>query len=113
MRTLAVQPTLDQLAALGLLVLIRTFLSFALEAEINGVAPWRRWQVSGARASARPTPGCSDDPVGAAAAPAGAPQADGGGGTAGARSGSGSGSGSWSTGSPSPDSPGTDSPAPG
>ena len=47
-RTLAVQPTLDQLAALGLLVLIRTFLSFALETEIHGVAPWRRWQVSGA-----------------------------------------------------------------
>ena len=47
-RTLAVQPTLEELAALGLIVLIRTFLSFALETEINGVAPWRRWQVSGA-----------------------------------------------------------------
>ena len=47
-RTLAVQPTLDELAALGLIVLIRTFLSFALETEIHGVAPWRRWQVSGA-----------------------------------------------------------------
>ena len=47
-RTLAVQPTLDELAALGLFVLIRTFLSFALETEIHGVAPWRRWQVSGA-----------------------------------------------------------------
>jgi len=48
-RTLAVQPTLDELATLGLIVLIRTFLSFALETEIHGVAPWRRWQVSGAR----------------------------------------------------------------
>jgi uncharacterized membrane protein len=47
-RTLAVQPTLGELAALGLIVLIRTFLSFALETEIHGVAPWRRWQVSGA-----------------------------------------------------------------
>jgi uncharacterized membrane protein len=47
-RTLAVQPTLEELAALGLIVLIRTFLSFALETEIHGVAPWRRWQVSGA-----------------------------------------------------------------
>jgi uncharacterized membrane protein len=46
-RTLAVQPTLDELVALGLIVLIRTFLSFALETEIHGVAPWRRWQVSG------------------------------------------------------------------
>jgi len=47
-RTLAVQPTLDELVALGLIVLIRTFLSFALETEIHGVAPWRRWQLSGA-----------------------------------------------------------------
>ena len=48
-RTVAVQPTLEELSALGLLVLIRTFLSFALEVEINGVPPWRRWQVSGAQ----------------------------------------------------------------
>jgi hypothetical protein len=27
---------------LGLIVLIRTFLSFSLETEINGVPPWRR-----------------------------------------------------------------------
>ncbi|HEX8971899.1 DUF1622 domain-containing protein [Oryzihumus sp.] len=48
LRTVALQPTLSNLAGLGLLVLIRTFLSFALETEIEGVAPWRRWQVSGA-----------------------------------------------------------------
>ncbi len=112
-RTVAVQPTLEELSALGLLVLIRTFLSFALEVEINGVPPWRRWQVSGAQRIGETHAGLLGRPRGAAAAPAGAPQADGGGGTAGARSGSGSGSGSWSTGSPSPDSPGTDSPAPG
>jgi uncharacterized membrane protein len=47
-RTVAVPPTLDELAALGLIVLIRTFLSFSLEVEINGVPPWKRWQVSGA-----------------------------------------------------------------
>src|SRR5689334_6043900 len=46
-RTVGVAPTLDELAALGLIVLIRTFLSFALEIEINGVPPWKRWQVSG------------------------------------------------------------------
>jgi hypothetical protein len=27
---------------LGLIVLIRTFLSFSLEIEIDGVVPWRR-----------------------------------------------------------------------
>ncbi len=30
---------------LGLIVLIRTFLSFSLEIEIEGVAPWRRWRL--------------------------------------------------------------------
>ncbi|MGN6635587.1 MAG: DUF1622 domain-containing protein, partial [Oryzihumus sp.] len=48
LRTVALQPNLQDLASLGLLVLIRTFLSFALETEIEGVPPWRRWQVSGA-----------------------------------------------------------------
>jgi Protein of unknown function (DUF1622) len=33
---------------LGLIVVIRTFLSFSLETEIEGVAPWRRPLVSGA-----------------------------------------------------------------
>ena len=33
---------------LGLIVLIRTVLSFSLEVEIEGVAPWRRAMVGGA-----------------------------------------------------------------
>jgi uncharacterized membrane protein len=41
-RTVAVQPSLENVAVLGLIVLIRTFLSFSLEVEIEGVAPWRR-----------------------------------------------------------------------
>ena len=40
-RTVAIGPTLQDLAVLGLLVLIRTFLSFALEVEITGRWPWR------------------------------------------------------------------------
>lgn len=40
-RTVAIDPTLPKLAALGLLVLIRTFLSFALELEIEGRWPWQ------------------------------------------------------------------------
>jgi uncharacterized membrane protein len=47
-RTVAVSPTLDNVLVLGLIVLIRTFLSFSLEIEIEGVAPWRRALVSGA-----------------------------------------------------------------
>ena len=49
---------------LGLIVVIRAFLSFSLETEIEGVAPWRRALIGGAgtirRASAR-APG-SDTP---------------------------------------------------
>jgi Protein of unknown function (DUF1622) len=33
---------------LGLIVLIRTFLSFSLEVEISGMPPWRRGLASGA-----------------------------------------------------------------
>jgi uncharacterized membrane protein len=35
-------PTLDNVLVLGLIVVIRTFLSFSLGTEIEGVAPWRR-----------------------------------------------------------------------
>lgn len=47
-RTVAIAPTLENVAVLGLIVLIRTFLSFSLEIEIDGVPPWRRAFVSGA-----------------------------------------------------------------
>ena len=46
-RTVAVAPTLDNVLVLGLIVLIRTVLSFSLETEIEGVVPWRRAQMSG------------------------------------------------------------------
>jgi len=48
-RTVAVEPTLENVAILGLIVLIRTFLSFSLEIEIEGVPPWRRAFVGGGR----------------------------------------------------------------
>jgi uncharacterized membrane protein len=47
-RTVAVSPTLENVLVLGLIVVIRTFLSFSLETEIEGVAPWRRALISGA-----------------------------------------------------------------
>jgi len=41
-RTVALQPTLANLLVLGLLVLIRTFLAWSLEVEIDGRWPWQR-----------------------------------------------------------------------
>jgi uncharacterized membrane protein len=39
--TVAIEPSLDSLAVLAGIVLIRTFLSFSLEVEINGRWPWQ------------------------------------------------------------------------
>jgi uncharacterized membrane protein len=40
--TVAIDQSLESAAALGLIVLVRTFLSFSLEIEMDGVLPWRR-----------------------------------------------------------------------
>jgi hypothetical protein len=40
-----VTPSFENLAILGLIVLIRTFLSFSLEVEIKGHWPWRPSEV--------------------------------------------------------------------
>ena len=40
--TITVDPTLSSAVALGVIVLVRTFLSFSLEIEIEGSLPWRR-----------------------------------------------------------------------
>lgn len=40
--TVAVEPTFASLGVLALIVLIRTFLSFSLEVEIEGRWPWTR-----------------------------------------------------------------------
>jgi uncharacterized membrane protein len=45
--TVAVGPTLQDLSVLGLLVVIRTFLSFALEVEITGRWPWKGYEIAG------------------------------------------------------------------
>lgn len=51
--TVAVAPALQNVAVLGLVVLIRTFLSFSLQVEIDGTPPWRRALTSGATAVAQ------------------------------------------------------------
>jgi uncharacterized membrane protein len=40
--TITVDPTLESALALGLIVLVRTFLSFSLEVELDGTLPWRK-----------------------------------------------------------------------
>jgi uncharacterized membrane protein len=40
-RTVAISPTLESVAALAVIVLIRTFLSWSLELEITGRWPWQ------------------------------------------------------------------------
>lgn len=40
--TVAIEPTLESVAVLAGIVLIRTFLSFSLEVEIEGRWPWQR-----------------------------------------------------------------------
>jgi uncharacterized membrane protein len=52
-RTVAVSPTLQSVAVLGLIVAIRTFLSFSLQVEIDGTVPWRRALGAGPAAIAR------------------------------------------------------------
>jgi uncharacterized membrane protein len=47
-RTVIVDPSLESVTVLGLIVLIRIVLSFSLEVEIDGTWPWSRWRRTGA-----------------------------------------------------------------
>jgi uncharacterized membrane protein len=40
-RTVALEPTLENVASLGLLVVVRTFLSWSLVVEMEGRWPWQ------------------------------------------------------------------------
>lgn len=48
-RTLAVQPTIENIGVLGLIVVIRVLLSISLDVEIDGVLPWKRESRAGGR----------------------------------------------------------------
>jgi len=52
-RTVALEPTLDSVAVLGLLVLVRTFLSWTLAVEIKGRWPWQPHAISQPASPAR------------------------------------------------------------
>ena len=43
-RTVSEIPSLEQVLVLAMIVLIRTFLSFALQIELEGKLPWRRFE---------------------------------------------------------------------
>ena len=59
--TVAIDQTFESALTLGLIVLVRTFLSFSLEIELEGVAPWRRRAMREAKTADAPadetTPG--------------------------------------------------------
>ncbi len=50
-RTIVVEPSLESVAVLGIIVVIRIVLSFSLEVEIDGVWPWRRSRATSERDS--------------------------------------------------------------
>jgi uncharacterized membrane protein len=63
-RTVVVAPTLENVVVLGLIVLIRTFLSMALELELEGHWPWQRAQVSpGPPDAPQPRPADGGEPA--------------------------------------------------
>jgi uncharacterized membrane protein len=45
-QTITVDLTLTNAATLGVIVLVRTFLSFSLEIELEGAPPWRRLELA-------------------------------------------------------------------
>jgi uncharacterized membrane protein len=49
-RTVALEPTLENVAILGILVLVRTFLSWSLVVEIEGRWPWQAAKAEEAQA---------------------------------------------------------------
>jgi uncharacterized membrane protein len=65
-RTVALEPTLVNVAVLGLLVLVRTFLSWSLAVEIEGRWPWQRGSDPDAQektvGESQPSPGQTGQP---------------------------------------------------
>src|SRR5512147_916642 len=50
-RAVALEPTLDNVLVLGVVVLIRTFLSMSLQVELEGRWPWQRVGAAGESAA--------------------------------------------------------------
>jgi len=52
--TIVVEPSLESVGVLGIIVVIRILLSFSLEVEIDGAWPWRRGRAVSERAPEEP-----------------------------------------------------------
>ncbi|MDR6969972.1 DUF1622 domain-containing protein [Leifsonia shinshuensis] len=63
-KTVTSTPSLTDAFVLGIIVLIRTILSFSLQVEIDGVAPWRRALVTGPQTIARAAKNATRSPDG-------------------------------------------------
>src|SRR4249920_2557683 len=55
-RTIVVSPTLSSALTLGLIVVVRIALSFAIDVEVDGVAPWRRAALEASQHTNEPAP---------------------------------------------------------
>ena len=55
--TITVDSSLESVAVLGILVFVRTLLSFSLDIEVEGVAPWRRAEMEERQAAEHPDTG--------------------------------------------------------
>ena len=53
-RTIIVDPTIESVGVLGIIVVIRILLSFSLEVEIDGVWPWRQRELTRGRDTKAP-----------------------------------------------------------
>jgi uncharacterized membrane protein len=49
-RTIVVTPTLESALTLGVIVIVRIALSFAIDVEVDGVAPWRKARLTSSEA---------------------------------------------------------------
>lgn len=47
-KTITIDPSLESVAVLGILVLVRIALSFSIDIEVDGVPPWRRAETEAA-----------------------------------------------------------------
>jgi len=65
-KTVTSTPSLTDAFVLGIIVLIRTILSFSLQIEIDGVAPWRRALVTGPEVLTRAAGSAARSPEGEA-----------------------------------------------
>lgn len=54
--TVTVDRSLESVLSLGILVIIRVVLSFALEIELDGMVPWRKAQFEREESAARRSP---------------------------------------------------------